>query len=297
MKRKLIKQGYDALTLTLPRKWIRDNSLKPGDEIDIENSGKKLIIKCDSSFSNKVKEIVLGKTNHYHLRSLIASTYKSGYDEIIIKFKDGRDLEKINEVVNSFTGLEVISGNKKNYVIKSFLLSEGNNIDNLIIKMFQLTKYISETAYTDGLKVDLNNLKIMLKPNTIKLRDHCLRLIHSNKFGGDKSYDYYDLVTILEKLAHAYYIYSVDFVKYNIKKSELDYLIFNNFDKSYKSFLKKDFNDSNNLWLETVDYINNSLEKDLKKNLKGEKLIMSMHYGHILRLHVHLLSRLLSCNA
>lgn len=297
MKRKLIKQGYDALTLTLPRKWVRENSLKPGDEVNIEDSGNKLIVKGNSISSGKIKKITLDKTNRGHLRSLISSSYKSGYDEIVLHIKDDVNLILVNEIVNSFTGLEVISNDKKKYVIKSFLMSEGSNIENLITKMFQLTRFIAESSYEDWDKVDLNNLQVMLKQNTMKLRDHCLRLIHANKFGGDNSYDYYDLVTILDKLAHAYYVYSNDVVKYKIKKSKLDDLMFDHIEKIYKFYLKKDFDEINQLWLEVTSYIDNSLREELKKNLKGEKMVMSMHYNYISHLYVHILSRLLSCNA
>ncbi|MBT3298398.1 phosphate uptake regulator PhoU [archaeon] len=297
MQRKLVKQGKGALTVSLPKKWLDLNNLKVGDLVEVNEEGSKVSISGKGTKINKIKQINLDKTNNLHLRSLIASAYKRGYDEIIIKIKEDSDLSIINEVINSFTGLEIISSNNKRYVIKSFLKDEGDNIENLIIKMFQLTKHIAEKTYNEREKVDLNNLKILLRPNTIKLRDHCLRLIHSNKFEGDKSYDYYEFVTILDKLAYSFYNYACDVVKYNIKKSELDNFIFNNLENIYRSYLRKDFNNSNKIWVETVNYYYNELQKDLKKNLKKEKMIMAMHYGHIVELQIQLNSRLLGCFA
>ena len=60
MKRKLIKQASQAVTVTLPIGWIRDNNLKSGEEVDFEvrendliiSSGKKTVgnsIKLDIS--------------------------------------------------------------------------------------------------------------------------------------------------------------------------------------------------------------------------------------------------------
>jgi antitoxin component of MazEF toxin-antitoxin module len=36
MERKLVKQGRDALTLTLPAKWLKQKGLKQGDSVFIE---------------------------------------------------------------------------------------------------------------------------------------------------------------------------------------------------------------------------------------------------------------------
>lgn len=40
MKRKIIKQGHNTLTVTLPSEWTKKLQLGAGDEVDIiENSG------------------------------------------------------------------------------------------------------------------------------------------------------------------------------------------------------------------------------------------------------------------
>ena len=44
MRRKIIKQGHNTLTITLPSKWVRANKVVPTDEIDVVEKGNKLII-------------------------------------------------------------------------------------------------------------------------------------------------------------------------------------------------------------------------------------------------------------
>ena len=38
MRRKLIQHGLSSLTISLPRKWVKENNLKKGDEIEVEDS-------------------------------------------------------------------------------------------------------------------------------------------------------------------------------------------------------------------------------------------------------------------
>ena len=53
MKRKIVKHGNSTLTVSLPSKWAKNNSLKQGDEIDVIENGKELIL-------NSKKEAGLG---------------------------------------------------------------------------------------------------------------------------------------------------------------------------------------------------------------------------------------------
>jgi len=45
MKRKLVKQGGTALTVSLPAKWAKKYDLKAGDEIDLVEEGNKKLEK------------------------------------------------------------------------------------------------------------------------------------------------------------------------------------------------------------------------------------------------------------
>ena len=35
MKRKVIKQGHNTLTITLPSKWVEKNTIVPGEEVEV----------------------------------------------------------------------------------------------------------------------------------------------------------------------------------------------------------------------------------------------------------------------
>ena len=61
MKRKLVKQGMNALTLTLPSSWIKSNNLMPKDEVDLIEVDHSLIISTEKK--QAVKEIAVDIRN------------------------------------------------------------------------------------------------------------------------------------------------------------------------------------------------------------------------------------------
>ena len=54
MKRKVVKQGKSTLMISLPSKWVKDNNINRGDEIDLQIDAIKL--QKDSYFHNKFLE-------------------------------------------------------------------------------------------------------------------------------------------------------------------------------------------------------------------------------------------------
>ena len=47
MKRKVVQQGPATLMISLPKDWVDENSVKKGQEMNIEPDGKRLIISPD----------------------------------------------------------------------------------------------------------------------------------------------------------------------------------------------------------------------------------------------------------
>ncbi len=56
MRRKIIKQGHNTLTITLPSKWAKNFNLKSGDEIEIIERDNGLFLSTEKKQeSNKVQ--------------------------------------------------------------------------------------------------------------------------------------------------------------------------------------------------------------------------------------------------
>jgi hypothetical protein len=284
MQRKLVKQGLDQVTLCLPIKWVRSKGLKAGSEVQIEEQEDKLILSGQKR-GNKIKEFNFTKVQDNLLRSSIASAYKNGYDEIRISSQTDQSLLKLNSIVNTFTGLEVVSSSPKNIVIKSFFSTSEEEISKLIIKLFQQVNYIAENIKNHSF--NQKEMEDLAHLNLRKLRDHLLRAIHIHRYGGEKTYDYYDLITILEKIGAELFLIGTEA---NLKKDKLEikkmFDTLNLVSESYHIYLKKEFSSADEFWIKVG-----------KEKSKGVKTIFSEHRYYLINLLRHLSSRIISLNS
>lgn len=294
MRRKLVKQGQNALTVTVPAKWTKLNHLEAGDEVEIAEEENNLLVSGLGKSAVKSKTISIEDYSLKQIRSVIASAYKSGYTETTLKFKSPPKPIQINNIINSFTGLEIVSQGKNSLIIKSFLLTEESQIESLIVKMFQVIKLLASTIAENWEKVDVQYIESILKGNIIKIRDHCLRAIHVTKFKGDLSYDYYDFVTILEKISAELYYLALFLSQNKLKKTRLTEVYFSLLDELYQGYLKKDYALSNKLWNKTREKNKVFNEKLISKTMKKENPALMAHYYHLNLLYRHLSSRLVS---
>jgi len=297
MKRKLIRQGLGGATITLPVKWIKANNLKPGDEVDVEEKNLNLMISSTTVETSNFITIDIENVNIKYVRSILASLYKAGYDEITLNFKAAPNLNQINKIINTFTGLEIVAQNKNSFTIKSFLKIEKDQVENLIIKMMQILKLLADTIKEDWNDVNHKDIRLTVKETIQKLRDHCLRTIHSLTYGGDKSYDYYDLVTILEKIATEFSYMAELISNVKLKESKLFDDLLKLLEESYKCYLKKDFASANNLWDRLGDLMKKTKKDSLSVILKKENPEFVVMYYHTLKLFQHLSSRLISLSS
>tara|TARA_Y100000310_G_scaffold129952_1_gene129142 strand:+ start:192 stop:1067 length:876 start_codon:yes stop_codon:yes gene_type:complete len=289
MRRKIIKQGNNALTLTLPRKWTEQQNVKAGDEIDIEEIESALVI--SSSYNQKSKEIslILTTTKEYHIRSIIASCYKEGYGIIKLTCKKPVTPKTLHTIISSFTGLEITSQTKNTYEIRCFLRIDTEDCTQLIMKMFHTAQYIS--TLVNSTQNNENEIKTLVELSVRKLRDHTLRAISTLKFGAEKSYEYYDIVTVLEKIAASYKRMAQSLNKKGNKKLKQLPDVIKHFNLLYKAYLSRDFTTASNAYLKQID-LREEYFTLLSTQTKNKEFVA--HAYHISQLYVHLASRIMS---
>ena len=57
MKRKVVLHGPSTLTISLPYSWIRKFNIKKGQELNVEECGKELVIKIEEEPNLEKREI------------------------------------------------------------------------------------------------------------------------------------------------------------------------------------------------------------------------------------------------
>jgi len=294
MKRKVNKVGTGTLTISLPKKWVDEHNVKQGDEIEVVEEGNGILLSLNSKNRKRLKKVKLEEYSFSLTRTTIASAYKAGYGEIILTFKEKTPIQDINNIVNSFTGLEIISQNDKEITIRSFLFVDQSQIDNLIVKMFQVVKVLFANILNEWNKISYDYVYSTVKGNIIKTRDHCLRMIHSTKYKEDLSYDYYDFVTTLEKFSGELLYFSDYIINEKEKKSSIIKEISIVFEEIYFAYLKKDFKVTNAVYNKLKILEKQFLGANLDKLIAKENAGIITHYYHMVWILRQLASRLVS---
>ncbi|GAI31670.1 unnamed protein product, partial [marine sediment metagenome] len=94
MKRKIIKQGHNTLTVTLPSEWVKKLNLKGGDEIDVYEKESSLILNGYGKAKEKSAVINIDKFTVPLLWRFFQGAYRAGCDEIKIVFDKNTKLYK-----------------------------------------------------------------------------------------------------------------------------------------------------------------------------------------------------------
>jgi phosphate uptake regulator len=168
MKRKVIKQGHNTLTITLPAKWVEDHRIMPGDEINIDEKGSAIVITKESNGFILKKEIDITKSVLFLERELY-SLYKKGYDEIDITSEDPSQLAKVQQILTeAVVGFEIISQTKTMCKVKNVAEIQDSEFDSILRRTSFLLISMDEGIYDAMKNGDINpiaNLRFMEKTN------------------------------------------------------------------------------------------------------------------------------------
>lgn len=233
MKRRIIKQGHNTLTITLPSKWTKRLNLTPGGEVELTEKENGLFISSDKNSVVKKTEIDVSGLDIPSIWKYLMGVYREGYDEVLVKFdpneslgspykffsehkldlKYGREPEKkstlefFHEVMNRFVGFEIFEHGKDYVIIREISSPTAKEFDNSLRRVFLLAEQMSEET-SEALKT--NNPSILkhihdVDTNLDKFHDYCIRIL--NKIGTletKKSNLYFATLFFLELIGDEY---------------------------------------------------------------------------------------------
>lgn len=208
MKRKIIKQGRNTLTLTLPKFWTEKLGLKSGDEIDMEVRDNLLVVK-GKQLGELTKKTIHSKDMNYRvLEGSLISCYKVGYDEIEIIFDDPKTIKIVQNIVKEkFMGFEIIEQSNKRCLIKNLLMEQESEFDTLVRKIFLAVNTLSETAYQmikENKYTELPELEV-LDQTSNKCIYMCHRMLFRNGFREyKKTIPIYIILFHYDRISHEY---------------------------------------------------------------------------------------------
>ncbi|MBD3249078.1 AbrB/MazE/SpoVT family DNA-binding domain-containing protein [Candidatus Woesearchaeota archaeon] len=220
MRRKLVKQGGSALTVSLPSKWVKKFNLNAGDEIEMDEEKNNLLISKDEIKKGK-KKIVINIDNYSYLTlaRYVYGLYRSNYDKIILIYKKSEIVDPkkerstklktvIRKIVGRMVGAEIVSQSSERTDIECFVTEENPDLEKIEKRIFFLFKETySEIMGSIGPDYEEFHKTMYDHHDTItKFINYYLReLDKSNKSEEEKkvAYSFYMLIdNLIDKLRH-----------------------------------------------------------------------------------------------
>lgn len=199
MRRKLIPQGRGgSLTIYLPKKWATEQALNPSDEVELEEEGQKLIITPVGGLLRREKSLSVTPAVKERLRTLLSTAYRCGYERLVME-GEGLSVATTQEIVESLPGFMIIEESKKQIIIENFVDERLEPPERILRRLFHRVGYFLQAVINASPDVET------LRRSIFQLRDYAQRTIFVTNYGGERRYEWYVLVFLVEKVAGNYY--------------------------------------------------------------------------------------------
>jgi len=319
MKRKIIKQGHNTLTITLPSEWVKKLNLNPGDEIDLQEKESSLILNGHERLKEKTAIIDITGFTLPLLWRYFQGAYRAGCDEIKVIFDPNKreyedayhyyttqfDYSKLGEkvpskpaiamiqsVVDRFIGMGVIETGKNYCIIKEMGEPSIKEFENSLRRIFLVILQMFERVTEAIEKNEIGDSGICKEIHTIDLNidrfvDYCCRILNklSTSFSDSKKMLLFSTLYILELLGDEFkYIGKHLALSKKSLEEVLEFvsLIKEHFEMYYELFYK--FNKELSINIGKNDYKIYNEHFKIKDNLKGEARSMAKHFMNLSKL-------------
>lgn len=210
MKRRIIKQGHNTLTITLPSQWTRRHNMKAGDEVDLVSREHALIINGQNFSDNKVCEIDITGFTMPLLWRYMQGAYRSGSEEILVYFdpekKEWQDafhfytslfdysklgetnplkptIAMIQEIVNRFIGIDIVESGKQFCRIKEMAQVTAREFENSFRRIFITIIHLFDRLIEAMEQNEIDDPSLCKEIHAIdlnidKLVDYCARILN-----------------------------------------------------------------------------------------------------------------------
>lgn len=266
MIRKIVKQGNSAYTITLPKKWVVENSLENG-EVRVNEIDKELLISSLGVTSQNVKSIniVLHPDTKETYRSIIGSLYRQGYDEIKVELEDSSSSSVLEDAISTLFGLELFIESSCLCSVRSIYSSENTSIRMHVLRILsgiEMMQHIIVSEMKEGKFNSFDEIQ-RIRNSILKQRDLIFRLVKKSKL--DIDFVYYTITISLWGVVRNYYHLYTSLDGKDCDRIELMRRV-NEFVNSSFLFVKKPSSDVLKMY-SLFDSLRSELQKKLLDNV------------------------------
>lgn len=143
MKRKAIQLAGKTLVLSLPSKWVKFNKIQKGQDLEVIEQGKALLIESATRDASSSTVIDISGLNASLVWHAISSRYVQGFTEIEVRWKDQQiddprskkqipASEAVERAVDGLVGMEIIRQTKSAATIREISFMAPEEYPNLM---------------------------------------------------------------------------------------------------------------------------------------------------------------------
>jgi phosphate uptake regulator len=226
VRRKIIKQGHNTLTVTLPSGWAAANKLKAGHEIDIVENDASLIICAQKPDDQLCATIDIRELDIPTIWKYYMAAVREGYDEIQFLFdpharypnpykyykahsqeistgsvpKPYTPHEMILTITSRFVGMEVVESHNDRCIVKDISETSPKEFQTSLRRVFLLIKQMAHEMQ-DAIRTENPQLITHAEDADItvdKFNDFCLRVLNKNGREIRKPHIMFSILCVLE---------------------------------------------------------------------------------------------------
>jgi len=200
MKRKVIQLAGKTHVISLPSKWVKQHGIKKGDELEVEQKKKQIIVSTKKQLElDKAKLILDGPAEL--IRRKLNTAYKKGYDELEIYFENPHIMQTIKQELQTLLGYEIIKQGEKHCIIKNIAGTLEQEFNNILRRIFIMLNEMGKDILDAINKQEFERLKEIStsEQTNDKLTNFCKRIL--NKKNDEQTNLQYCIVRELEKIA------------------------------------------------------------------------------------------------
>jgi len=221
MKRKAILLAKNTLVVSLPAKWVQQNSITKGQDIDIDIKDKILILKTEDGGNTatfSIKADISGMSSSL-VWNYLNALYRTGVNEIEIFFNDQelvdiktdeshKTMDVVSRITDKLIGMEIIKQSRNSCVLKEITSLKGEEYHNVMnrvfLSLFAMADDIIKAIEAQDIAT-LENIHMYSEININKLSDYCTRILNTNGLRDFKETDTNYLMTfLLEEVGDSY---------------------------------------------------------------------------------------------
>jgi len=208
MKRKVIQLAGKTLVVSLPSKWAKKYNIRKGDEIELKERGREIIIKTETESGVERIQLDTKGINERVIRWALSGLHKSGYDEIEILYDKPETINIVQELIKDlFVGFVIINQTNAKCLLKSISKDSETEFDVTLRRAFLVTITMGENALELIKNKELSSLKTLLsleKTNN-QLTNFCERLLNKKGYPDHRKTCFFYVITWnLEKICDDY---------------------------------------------------------------------------------------------